>query len=80
MGIPALERDFALDVFNRLHVMEMKPAFAEVTAGHEDEMYKMARTMLVAARHVDGGLSSTLSRRPSGCATAMPNTSRVTMR
>ena len=28
--IPALERDFALDVFNRLHVMEMKPAFAEV--------------------------------------------------
>ena len=31
--IPALERDFALDVFNRLHVMEMKPAFAEATAG-----------------------------------------------
>lgn len=24
--IPALERDFALDVFNRLHVMEMKEA------------------------------------------------------
>lgn len=46
VGIPALERDFALDVFNRLHVMEMKPAFAEVTAGHENEMYKMARTML----------------------------------
>jgi len=46
VGIPSLERDFALDVFNRLHVMEMKPAFAEVTAGHENEMYKMARTML----------------------------------
>ena len=46
VGIPALERDFALDVFNRLHVMEMKPAFAEATAGHENEMYKMARTML----------------------------------
>lgn len=46
VGIPALEHDFALDVFNRLHVMEMKPAFAEVTAGHENEMYKMARTML----------------------------------
>ena len=46
VSIPALERDFALDVFNRLHVMEMKPAFAEVTAGHEDEMYKMAKTML----------------------------------
>ncbi|WP_345817020.1 amidase (plasmid) [Paraburkholderia sp. PREW-6R] len=45
--IPALERDFALDVFNRLHVMEMKPAFAEATAGRSrDELYKMARTML----------------------------------
>ena len=39
--------DFALDVFNRLHVMEMKPAFAEATAGRgEDELYKMAKTML----------------------------------
>jgi aspartyl-tRNA(Asn)/glutamyl-tRNA(Gln) amidotransferase subunit A len=46
VGIPALERDFALDVFNRLHAMEMKPAFAEATAGHESEMYKMSRTML----------------------------------
>lgn len=46
VGIPALERDFALDVFNRLHVMEMKPAFAEATAGRENEMYKMSRTML----------------------------------
>ncbi len=46
VGIPALERDFALDVFNRLHVMEMKPAFAAATAGHEREMYKMAKTML----------------------------------
>lgn len=46
VGIPALERDFALDVFNRLHVMEMKPAFREATAGHEGEMYKMAKTML----------------------------------
>ncbi|SEO95730.1 aspartyl-tRNA(Asn)/glutamyl-tRNA(Gln) amidotransferase subunit A [Methylobacterium sp. ap11] len=44
--IPALERDFALDVFNTLHVMEMKPAFRQATAGHEDKMYKMARTML----------------------------------
>lgn len=46
VGIPALERDFALDVFNRLHVMEMKPAFREATSGHEAEMYKMAKTML----------------------------------
>jgi len=46
VSIPALERDFALEVFNRLHVMEMKPAFAGATAGHENEMYKMAKTML----------------------------------
>jgi aspartyl-tRNA(Asn)/glutamyl-tRNA(Gln) amidotransferase subunit A len=45
--IPALERDFALDVFNRLHVMEMKPAFEAAIAGRrDDEIYKMARTML----------------------------------
>lgn len=45
--IPALERDFALDVFNRLHVMEMKEAFRQATAGRsEDELYKMAKTML----------------------------------
>jgi aspartyl-tRNA(Asn)/glutamyl-tRNA(Gln) amidotransferase subunit A len=47
VGIPALEKDFALDVFNRLHVMELKPAFREATAGHrDDELYKMAKTML----------------------------------
>ena len=47
VGIPALQRDFALDVFNRLHVMEMKAAFAEATAGRrDDELYKMAKTML----------------------------------
>ena len=46
VGTPALERDFALDVFNRLHVMEMKPAFAAATADHENEIYKMAKTML----------------------------------
>ena len=46
VGIPAVERDFALDVFNRLHVMEMKPAFREATSGHEAEMYKMSKTML----------------------------------
>jgi aspartyl-tRNA(Asn)/glutamyl-tRNA(Gln) amidotransferase subunit A len=45
--IPALERDFPLDVYNRLHVMEMKPAFAEATAGHgPDEIYMPAKTML----------------------------------
>jgi aspartyl-tRNA(Asn)/glutamyl-tRNA(Gln) amidotransferase subunit A len=44
--IPALERDFALDVFNRLHVMEMKPAFRRAVSGNEDLMYKMSKTML----------------------------------
>jgi aspartyl-tRNA(Asn)/glutamyl-tRNA(Gln) amidotransferase subunit A len=47
VNIPALERDFALDVFNKLHLMEMKEAFRVATAGRrEDELYKMARTML----------------------------------
>jgi aspartyl-tRNA(Asn)/glutamyl-tRNA(Gln) amidotransferase subunit A len=47
--IPALEQDFALDIFNRLHVMEMKPAFAEATAGRrDDELYMMAKTMLAS--------------------------------
>ncbi|WP_207382699.1 amidase [Flavobacterium subsaxonicum] len=45
--IPALEKDFALDVFNRLHVMEMKEAFRDAIAGrNDDEIYKMAKTML----------------------------------
>lgn len=45
--IPALEKDFALDIFNRLHVMEMKPAFQEAVKGRpESELYKMAHTML----------------------------------
>ena len=45
--IPALERDFALDIFKKLHVMEMKPAFQEATAGRgENELYLMAKTML----------------------------------
>ena len=45
--IPALERDFALDVFSRLHVLEMKPGFVKTTAGRsEDEIGVMARFML----------------------------------
>ncbi|MDV3124998.1 amidase [Mycobacterium sp. 21AC1] len=47
--IPALERDFALEVFDRLHVMELKPAFAEATAGRaRDELFKIAKRMLAA--------------------------------
>jgi aspartyl-tRNA(Asn)/glutamyl-tRNA(Gln) amidotransferase subunit A len=45
--IPALERDFGLDVFSRLHVLEMKPGFVKTTAGRsEDEISYMARFML----------------------------------
>jgi aspartyl-tRNA(Asn)/glutamyl-tRNA(Gln) amidotransferase subunit A len=45
--IPTLERDFALDVFTRLHVLEMKPGFVKTTAGRsEDEIGDMARFML----------------------------------
>jgi len=45
--IPALERDFALDVFTRLHVLEVKPGFVETTAGRsEEEIGRMARFML----------------------------------
>ncbi|MET0702746.1 MAG: amidase [Mycobacterium sp.] len=45
--IPALERDFALEVFGRLHVMELKPAFAEATAGlGPDQIFKTSRNLL----------------------------------
>jgi len=45
--IAALERDFALDVFSRLHVLEMKPGFVKTTAGRgENEISYMARFML----------------------------------
>ena len=57
--IHALERDFALDVFSRLHVLEMKPGFVRTTAGRsEDEIGDMARFMLSlpdtpAAEYID---------------------------
>lgn len=44
--IPAFERDNPLDLFYRQHVMEVKPAFREVTAGHEDQMAQVSRSML----------------------------------
>jgi aspartyl-tRNA(Asn)/glutamyl-tRNA(Gln) amidotransferase subunit A len=47
--IPALAKDFALDVFARLHVNELKPAFEEATAGRApDEIFTIARNMLAA--------------------------------
>lgn len=45
--IPAPERDFELDVSNRLHVMELKPAFVKATAGRsDDELFDISTRML----------------------------------
>ncbi|HVE05903.1 MAG TPA: amidase [Paraburkholderia sp.] len=45
--IPALERDFANDVFSRLQVMETKQEFAAATVGRsQDELYKAVKKML----------------------------------
>jgi len=47
--IPALERDFGLDIFTRLHILEMKPGVIQTTAGRsEDEIGPMARFLLSA--------------------------------
>ncbi|MFI0241349.1 amidase [Streptomyces sp. NPDC016845] len=46
VSIPALERDNPLDLFYRQHVMEVKPAFREVTTGHEGQMGKVSTAML----------------------------------
>ncbi|MFF4596051.1 amidase [Amycolatopsis sp. NPDC001319] len=45
VSIPALERDTPLELFNLQHVMEVKPAYAEATAGHADRMYKATKFM-----------------------------------
>lgn len=46
VDIPALHRDDPLALFDKQHVMELKPAMAEATAGHEDERFTMSRAML----------------------------------
>lgn len=46
VAIPAFERDNPLELFYRQHVMEVKPAFREVTTGHEDQMFKVSKGML----------------------------------
>ncbi|QYN21462.1 amidase [Amycolatopsis sp. DSM 110486] len=45
VSIPALERDTPLELFNLQHVMEVKPAYAEATAGHADQMYTATKFM-----------------------------------
>jgi len=48
--IPALERDNALDIFVRLHLNEMIPAFRAATEGRLDsELFRMARAMLASS-------------------------------
>lgn len=44
--IPALERDNPLALFNLQHVMELKPAMAAATRGHEEDMFTMSTSML----------------------------------
>ncbi|MEU1616624.1 amidase [Streptomyces sp. NPDC005722] len=39
VGIPAFEQDNPLELWTRLSTMEVKPAFRQVTAGHEDQMF-----------------------------------------
>ena len=45
--IPALENDFALDVFMRLVINEIKPSFIQATTGQvDDKIYKYAKGLL----------------------------------
>jgi aspartyl-tRNA(Asn)/glutamyl-tRNA(Gln) amidotransferase subunit A len=46
VSIPALERDNPLELYMRQMVMEIKPAFREVTAGHEDQMFSYSKAVL----------------------------------
>ena len=59
--IPALERDNALDIFLKLHLNEMKPAFVEATAGRPDsDLFKIARGMLASSETpMDGFIGAT---------------------
>ncbi|MFJ2394469.1 amidase [Streptomyces sp. NPDC087843] len=43
VNIPALERDNPLNLWSKLSTMEVKPAFAEVTTGHEDQMFSYSK-------------------------------------
>ncbi|WP_260855745.1 amidase family protein [Curtobacterium sp. 9128] len=46
IDIPTLHHDNPLALFNKQHVMELKPAMAEATEGHEDLRFTMSTTML----------------------------------
>lgn len=44
--IPVLEANNAIALYSKLHVLETKPAFKQVTAGHESEVFKFASRVL----------------------------------
>ncbi|WP_439692657.1 amidase [Curtobacterium sp. SP.BCo] len=46
IDIPTLHHDNPLALFNKQHVMELKPAMAEATKGHEGQRFTMSKTML----------------------------------
>ena len=45
VNIPALERDNPLEIWTKLHAMDMKPDVREATAGHEDQMFTYSKFM-----------------------------------
>jgi aspartyl-tRNA(Asn)/glutamyl-tRNA(Gln) amidotransferase subunit A len=79
--VPALEHDFALDVFSRLHVLEMRPGFVKTTTGRsEDEISYMARFMLSlpdtpAADYIDAVQAA--ERLKDGYARVLPEVRRL---
>jgi aspartyl-tRNA(Asn)/glutamyl-tRNA(Gln) amidotransferase subunit A len=46
VSIPAMERENPLELYMRLMPMEIKPAFSQVTAGHQDQMFSYSEGML----------------------------------
>jgi len=46
IDIPTLHHDNPLALFNQQHVMELKPAMAAATEGHEDQRFTMSTAML----------------------------------
>jgi aspartyl-tRNA(Asn)/glutamyl-tRNA(Gln) amidotransferase subunit A len=43
VSIPAFERENPLELWTKLSTMEVKPAFRQVTAGHEDQMFSYSK-------------------------------------
>ena len=78
VSIPALERDNPLELWTRQHVMEVKPAFRKVTAGHEDQMFTLLQVPGRHARHVGAGLRPGRAGRRAAPGRLSPSTSSGT--